>query len=104
MIATEPVYIVRPSEPNKIYWKVTVTNIQYKGVAAQVVFDASDVSNFTIFVNSVEGRKTFYDWLQGANVAKSGESLYEQLQFHLAEAAKHQAEAARIATELEAEK
>jgi hypothetical protein len=102
MIATEPVYIVRPSEPGKIYWKVTVTNIQYKGVAAQVVFDASDVSNFTIFENSAEGRKTFYDWLQGANVVKSGESLYEQLQFHLAEAAKHQAEAARIAAELEA--
>ncbi len=100
MIATEPVYIVRPSEPGKIYWKVTVTNIQYKGVAAQVVFDATDVSNFTIFENSLEGRKTFYGWLRGAAVTSSGENLYEQLQFHLEEAAKHQAEAARIAAEL----
>jgi hypothetical protein len=83
-----------------------VTNIQYKGVAAQVVFDANDVSNFTIFENSTEGRHEFYAWLNGADVernAAGGENLYEQLQFHLEEAAKHQAEAARIAAELAAQ-
>ena len=103
MIATEPVYIVRPSEPGRIYWKVTITNREYKGVAAQVVFDASDVSQFTIFENNDEGRNAFYAWLKGVTIATSADSsgdLYEQLQFHLSEAVKHQAEAARIAEEL----
>ena len=103
MIATEPVYIVRPTEPGKIYWKVTITNREYKGVAAQVVFDATDVSQFTIFENDETGRNAFYAWLRGASVTTTTDSsgdLYEQLEFHLSEAAKHQAEAARIAEEL----
>jgi hypothetical protein len=101
-IAIEPVYIVRPKEPEKIYWKATITNTQHKGVSAQVVFDSSDPSRWRIFENTDAGRHEFYAWLASAESveSQSGEDLYEQLVFHLSEAARHQAVAQAIAEQM----
>lgn len=97
-IATEPVMIVRPTEPEHIYWKVTVTNTDFKGISAQVVFDGFDPARFETFNSSDEGRKDFYSWIKG-NV-QAGNNLHAQLLHHLQEAARHQSEAQKIAAQL----
>lgn len=101
-LATEPVYIVRPGEPDRIYWKVTVTNIQYKGISAQVVFDATDLNRFRIFDAGERGRAQFYDWLatSGDDGLQSGD-LAAQIVYHLEQIQFHQAAAAEIAGQLE---
>ncbi len=101
-LATEPVYIVRPGEPDRIYWKVTVTNIQYRGISAQVVFDATDPNRFRIFDGGDRGRTQFYDWLEasGDDGLASG-NLSEQIRYHLEQIQFHQAAAADLAEQLE---
>jgi hypothetical protein len=101
-LATEPVYIVRPGEPDRIYWKVTITNIQYRGISAQVVFDATDPNRFRIFDGGDRGRTQFYDWLEasGDDGLQSG-NLGEQILYHLEQIRFHEAAAAELAEQLE---
>lgn len=102
ILATEPVYIVRPGERDRIYWKVTITNTDYKGITAQVVYDATDPNRFRLFDGGDQGRAQFYDWLQasGDDGLSSG-NLAEQLRYHLEQIQFHQAAASGLAQQLE---
>ena len=43
MIGAEPVYIVRPEDPNNLYWKYTITTRDHTGTAGAAVVKASNL-------------------------------------------------------------
>ena len=59
-VPIEPVYIVRPNDPN-LYWKFTVTNVSHSGISATLVSLASRPDEFKVFTK----RADFEAWLQG---------------------------------------
>lgn len=59
-VAIEPVYIARPGDPD-LYWKFTVTNVQYSGIFATVVLLASNPDKSILFLK----RDDFERWLRG---------------------------------------
>ena len=61
MVAIEPVYIVRPSEPNVLYWKYTVTNLGYAGISESVVAPAANVDTMIEY----KERRDLEKWLRG---------------------------------------
>lgn len=63
MIPVEPVYIVRP-EDGKLFWKISVTNLKYAGIAATVISPASNPNLLTLFKNQNE----FDAWLNGGTI------------------------------------
>ncbi len=62
MIAIEPVYIVRKQDPEKLWWKTSITNKDYAGVSGVVVGDAARPDNLKIFTS----RASFETWLRGS--------------------------------------
>lgn len=63
MIPVEPVYIVLSD--NKLYWKISVTNRKYEGVAATVVSPASNPNDRTLF----KAQNEFDAWLNGKAIS-----------------------------------
>ena len=64
--AVEPVQIIRPSEPHREYWKVTITTTSFTTVAATVVVPADDpeVENMLVF----KAQRDFDTWSKGGTV------------------------------------
>lgn len=58
MITVEPVYIVRPSD-QKLFWKFSITNTEYRGDSAVVVVNAENVDRLTVY----KERPLFEAWL-----------------------------------------
>lgn len=80
MIAIEPVYIVRPNDPT-LYWKFTITNVNYSGISATAVANSAKPDDILVFTH----RKDFEAWLHGKEVATvqpqpTGSSREELLQ------------------------
>lgn len=60
VVVTEPVYIVRENDPT-LYWKFTITNTNYAGIAATVVVNAHDLDQMAEF----KDRGSYEQWLRG---------------------------------------
>lgn len=58
IVATEPVYVVRPND-RTLYWKATITNINYSGISATAVASASRPDDIKVF----NRRADFDAWL-----------------------------------------
>lgn len=67
IVAIEPVYIVRPNDKT-LYWKYTITNVNYSGISATAVANASRPDAIKVFAQ----REDFEEWLRGNDVAPSG--------------------------------
>jgi hypothetical protein len=59
-IAVEPVYIVRPNDP-ALYWKFTLTNVDFSGISATAVAKAARPDDIRVFTR----RDDFERWLRG---------------------------------------
>ncbi len=64
MIAVEPVYIVRPNDPT-LYWKFTITNVNYSGISATAVANSARPDDIKVF----PVRADYESWLKGNNVS-----------------------------------
>ena len=60
IVATEPVYLVRPNDP-ALYWKFTITNIKSAGISATAVAHGSRPDDIKVF----QQRADFEAWLLG---------------------------------------
>ena len=77
--AVEPVQIVRPSEPDREYWKATITTTSFTDVAATVVIPADDpvVEQMLVF----KTQQDFDTWNRGGTVTfdESPNTILQQI-------------------------
>ncbi|HVU75561.1 MAG TPA: hypothetical protein VHD38_01845, partial [Candidatus Paceibacterota bacterium] len=59
----EPVYVVRANDPT-LYWKYTITNVNYSGISATAVTNSSKPDEIQVF----RDRSLYEAWLEGADV------------------------------------
>lgn len=64
-IAIEPVYVVRESDPDHLYWKFTITNKDHAGMAGTAIADAQNLSGPPLVFRE---RAEFEDWLHGSMI------------------------------------
>lgn len=69
MTAIEPVYIVRPGDEDRLFWKFTITTKDFNGTAGSAVVNSTNPDSFKAF----KSRNQFETWLRGTK------SLHEEI-------------------------